>query len=357
MVPPIHGDTAIMDKPEMWSGKSIEEIIGYRLSLVRGVMSSDIHTPSGRYVESLQELAMADEPAESEATFEKSPILDIEQLRKNGPDIESPPFGPVARLRSFKTSSSIKVDRRLEDAYYDKDLQAKNAIVSLYDKGIDISKIQRIFSLGMLGSAKKRRLVPTRWSISATDNVISSYLVKSTETNYVIDYFEVYKYSHLGNYYSIILIPDQVWSFEMLEAWFGQSGDLGFAVDFEDANGLQQYPSSVAGAYFAAKLAVAEHLFKRKRKAAALVLREIHSQEYFVPLGVWQIREGIRQAFHDKTFLKKEFESLEAAYKYACSSLSVSETEWEKNSKLYRNLKRSQSRISQFFPGMLRELL
>jgi hypothetical protein len=55
--------------------------------------------------------------------------------------------------------------------------------------------------------------------------------------------------------------------------------------------------------------------------------------------------------------LKKEFDSLEAAYKYACSSLSVSETEWEKNSKLYRNLKRSQSRISQFFPGMLRELL
>ena len=157
MVPPIHGDTAIMDKPEMWSGKSIEEIIGYRLSLVRGVMNSDIHTPSGRYIESLQELAMADEPAESEATFEKSPIPDIEQLRKNGPDVESPPFGPVAHLRSFKTSSSIKVDRRLEDAYYDKDLQAKNAIVSLYDKGIDISTIQRIFSLGMLGSVKKKK--------------------------------------------------------------------------------------------------------------------------------------------------------------------------------------------------------
>ena len=134
----------------------------------------------------------------------------------------------------------------------------------------------------------------------------------------------------------------------MQEVWFDTQGNLGFAVDFEDANGLQQYPSSVAGAYFAAKLAVAEHLSKRKRKAAALVLREIHSDEYIVPVGVWQIREGIRQAFNNLV-LKKEFDSLERASKYACSTLSVSETEWVKNSKLYRNYKRNQLRISQFF--------
>ena len=348
MVPPMHGDTTILDKPEMWSGKSIEEIVSYRLSLVRGVMISDIHTPTGRYIESLQELAMANKPAESEAQFEKKPIPDIEQVKKKGFDIESMPFGPVGDLKSFRTSCSIRADKRLENAYYDTDLEAMNAIVSLYDKGVDLSTIQRIFSLGMLGSARKRRLVPTRWSISATDDIVSSYLVKNTETNNVVDRFEVYKYSHLGNYYSIILIPDQLWSFEMQEVWFDTQGNLGFAVDFEDANGLHQYPSSVAGAYFAAKLAVAEHLSKRKRKAAALVLREIHSDEYVVPVGVWQIREGIRQAF-DNLVLKKEFDSLGHASKYACSTLSVSETEWVKNSKLYRNYKRNQLRISQFF--------
>ena len=348
MVPPMHGDTTILDKPEMWSGKSIEEIVSYRLSLVRGVIISDIHTPTGRYIESLQELAMANEPAESEAQFEKKPIPDIEQVKKKGFDIDSMPFGPVGDLKSFRTSCSIRADKRLENAYYDTDLEAMNAIVSLYDKGVDLSTIQRIFSLGMLGSARKRRLVPTRWSISATDDIVSSYLVKNTETNNVVDRFEVYKYSHLGNYYSIILIPDQLWSFEMQEVWFDTQGNLGFAVDFEDANGLQQYPSSVAGAYFAAKLAVAEHLSKRKRKAAALVLREIHSDEYVVPVGVWQIREGIRQAF-DNLVLKKEFDSLGHASKYACSTLSVSETEWVKNSKLYRNYKRNQLRISHFF--------
>jgi hypothetical protein len=30
MVPPIHGDTTILDNPEMWIGKSIEEIVNYR---------------------------------------------------------------------------------------------------------------------------------------------------------------------------------------------------------------------------------------------------------------------------------------------------------------------------------------
>ena len=74
MVPQIHGETTILDKPEMWLGKTLDEIISYRLSLVRGVMDFDIQTPSGRYIESLQELAMANKPVESEATFEKDPL-------------------------------------------------------------------------------------------------------------------------------------------------------------------------------------------------------------------------------------------------------------------------------------------
>jgi hypothetical protein len=350
MVPPMHGDTTILDKPEKWRGKSIEEIIGYRLSLVRGVMDFDVHAQSGRYIESLHELAMAEQSIESEVTFEKRPVSDIEQLKKNGLDTESPPLGPVAPLKSFKTSSSIRADHRIEDAYYDKDLQANSAIISLYRSGIDVSTIQRVFSLGMLGYRKKRKLVPTRWSISAVDGGISSHLVKTIELNPSVDYFEVYKYSHIGNFYSIIIIPDQIWSFEMQEAWFDKFGNLGIAIDFEDAGGLHEYPSSVAGAYFAARLGVTEHLLKRKRKAGVIVLREIRPEEYVMPVGVWQIREGVRQALLDKTYKKKEFDSLESAYSYACTSLSVSQTEWIKNSKLHRGLKRSQSRISEFFP-------
>ena len=37
MVPPIHGDTELLDNPEKWAGKSLEEIVNFRLKLVRGV--------------------------------------------------------------------------------------------------------------------------------------------------------------------------------------------------------------------------------------------------------------------------------------------------------------------------------
>jgi DNA repair protein NreA len=344
MIPPIHGDTTILDKPEMWLGKSLEEIVNYRLSLVRGVSTVNVHNISEKYVESLQEVAMTNKSVESEATFEKVPITDLEQEKDLGLDTDSVSFGPVAPLKSFKTSSSISVDQRIEDVYYDKDLSAAQGIVNLYQDGVEISSIHRVLSIGMLGLQKNRRLVPTRWSISATDDVISADLIKKIETFSTIDLFKVYKYAHMGNYYSIILIPDEIWSFEMQEAWYdNNSGNMQVGVDFENANGLDHYPS-IAGAYFAARLSVAEYLFKAKRKAAALVLREIHS-EYVMPVGVWQVREGMRRAFEGQA---EQIENFEEALSFACISLSLSKTEWKRKSKMYRS-KREQLRITDFF--------
>jgi hypothetical protein len=338
MVPPFHGDTTILDKPEMWLGKSLEDIVRYRLSLVRGVSDINVHATSGRYIETLQELAMASKSAESEALFEKKPVADIEQEKDLG---ESAPFGPVAPLKSFKTAS-LSIDKRLENVYYDKDLRAAEAIVDLFQQEVEVSRIHRVLSVGMLGLQKNRRLVPTRWSISATDNIISVSLIKSIVSYAQIDLFEVYKHSHLGNYYSVILIPDDVWSFEMKEVWFDKNGNLGMGVDFEDARGLDHYPS-IAGAYFAARLGVAEHLAQRRRKAAALVLREIHS-DYVMPVGVWQIREGIRVALKNE---KRQFESFENALSFACISLSASRKEWIRGSKIIEQ-KKEQMRITDF---------
>lgn len=343
MVPPLHGDTAILDMPELWLGKSIEEIVNYRLSLVRGVSTLDIHKANGRYLESLQELAMTSKSVESEATFDKTPIADLEQEKALGLDIDSAPFGPVAPLKTFKTSSSLSVDQRIENAFYDKDLHAAEAIVNLYRDGIEVSRIQRVLSIGMLGLQKNRRLVPTRWSISATDDIISAKLIRELKSFPTIDFFEVYKYEHLGNYYSVILIPDRIWSFEMQEAWFDSNKNFGIASDFENANGLDHYPT-IAGAFFAGRLGVVEHLFKRRRKAASLVLREIHP-EYVMPVGVWQIREGVRMALDGS---EKRFDSFQKALSFACVNLSVPKNEWVRNSKLLKSLK-EQTRITDFF--------
>jgi DNA repair protein NreA len=194
----------------------------------------------------------------------------------------------------------------------------------------------------MLGVKKKRKLVPTRWSISATDDIISSMLVKEIGMNPTIDLFEVTRYSHLANYYSIILIPDDMWIFEMIESWFTSRGQATIGADNEDERGLNHNPT-IAGAYFAARLAVAEHLAHRHKKAGAIVLREIHP-DYVMPLGVWQIREGIREALKNPP---QKFELFGHAMSFACSYMSLSKNEIVQKSQIWKSFK-DQTKISDF---------
>ncbi|MGI0028620.1 MAG: hypothetical protein ACREAQ_02775, partial [Nitrososphaera sp.] len=150
MIPPLHGDTTIMDMSERWLGKSLEEIVNYRLSLVRGVNSMDVHDTSGRYVGDLQELAMSDRAVESEATFEKQPLSDADFDKEIRLSAGAAPFGPAAPVKTFR-ALSLSADARIEAAYYDRDLRASDAIIELYQNGIETSRIQRVLSIGMLG--------------------------------------------------------------------------------------------------------------------------------------------------------------------------------------------------------------
>ena len=193
MLSPLSGNAKVLDMPEMWIGKTLEDIMNYRLSLIRGLVPDvDVRRTSRRYIESLQELSMSNSSANAEAVFEKRPVADFEQGRDRMTDLENAPFGLVAPLRSFKTSSSLSTDHIIENAYYDKDLSANQAIVDLYQHGIEVSRIQCVLSMGMMGSQKNRRLVPTRWSVSVTDDVISSDLISRIALYPMINFFEVY---------------------------------------------------------------------------------------------------------------------------------------------------------------------
>jgi hypothetical protein len=341
MIPPLHGDTTILDRTELWPGKSLEEITRYRLSLVLGTKNFNIHDTSSKYLEIMQELSMCEKPTETEATFEKKPTADVKMQKEFRLDYEGPPFGPNAPLRSFKVASH-SVDKRIESVYYDADLSAVEAMMKLYQRGVEISIIQRVLSMGMLGTKKKRKLVPTRWSISATDDIISGTLVKEIKINPSIDLFEVTRYSHLDNHYSVILIPHDEWIFEMIESWFTSQGQVATGTDNEDARRLNHNPT-IAGAYFAARLAVVEHLARRRKKAGAIVLREIHPN-YVIPLGVWQVREGLREALKK---LPQKFDNFDSAMSSACFCMSLSKNELSQKSELYKSFK-SQTKISDF---------
>ncbi len=341
MIPPLHGDTTIFDRTELWAGKSLEEITNYRLSLVLGTVNVDIRETSNKYVENIQELSMSEKPAETEVTFEKKPTADAKMQNELKLDYEGTPFGPNAPLRSFKITSH-SVDKRIETAYYDTDLKAIEAMMNLYKREVEMSIIQRVLSMGMLGIKKKRKLVPTRWSISAADDAISGILIEEIKINPTIDLFEVTRYSHLDNHYSIILIPHDEWIFEMIESWFTNQGRAAIGTDNEDARGLNHNPT-IAGAYFAARLAVVEHLAHRRKKAGAIVLREIHPN-YVIPIGVWQIREGVREALKRPP---QKFEDFDSALSSASLCMSLSKNELAQKSKLCKSLK-NQTKIDDY---------
>ncbi|MEM4253593.1 MAG: hypothetical protein QXE84_08730, partial [Candidatus Nitrosotenuis sp.] len=144
-----------------------------------------------------------------------------------------------------------------------------------------------------------------------------------------------------GNIFSVLLFPHR-WIFEMEEAWYTESGQIGFGADAEDANGLDHYPE-IAGAYFAARLGVAEYLRKKRRQAGVLVLREIRP-EYAVPVGVWQVREAIRAAMKGQPV---RTETLEKGIDEACKKMSISKGEWLAKGTLLKMLK--QKSITDYF--------
>lgn len=324
MVPPIHGDTSLLDLPEKWLGKTLEDIVNFRLKLVRGTQNVSVAQPKGRYIESLQELAMSSNTPDSDIVFQKHtmPITAI--------DGESAPFGPIGEIKTVKFSG-MSTNQTIEKTYYDRDLRAEDAVVSLHNSGIEISKIQKCFSIGMFG--KERKLVPTRWSITATDDIISKNLVAEILDCPVIDICQVFTHEHLGNVFSVLLFPHR-WIFEMEEAWYTEKGEIGFGADSEDANGIDHYPS-IAGAYFAAKLGVAEYLKRKQRQAGVLILREIRP-EYAVPVGVWQVREAIRAALSKTPVL---VETLESGLNMSCKNMSISKNEWLSKGTLMKMLK------------------
>jgi len=334
MIPPYHGDTEILDVPEQWVGKSVQDIIDYRFSLVRGKSRCDIHDAAqgGGLLDTLQELAMGTCPADSEASFARKPrkILTLSE--------ETQPFGPSALLRSFKTSN-VRVDRRIEDAYYDRHLKAQEAVLELYEDGVLVSQIQRAFSVGMFGVGARRRLVPTRWSITAVDSTLSLRFVDEIKQYGTIDEYRVHTFRNLDNIFVAVLMPES-WKFEWIEAWFPgttwnpseQSGPAVLMGDSEDYWGRRTY-ASVGGCYYSCRLAVSEALRKERRQASALVLREIHPG-YIVPVGVWNVRESIRSALKTPP---RRFDSFQHALQYAMSQLTIPLRRWIEGSTLLKH--------------------
>jgi len=276
--------------PHLHLGMDIGEIIAARSSLVRSeskIAVKEAKEP-GRLLSSMQQIALSAAPVGTEVSFSRPPRGSVSF------DGVLSPSGPSGELEGMQITTNPVVPRKVDRLAGDRDAGAATAVAELYASGIGVDHISRLLSLGLLG--KKRRLVPTRWSITASDDMAGKALKeKVLEGAQVKDYY-LYSGEDLGNHFEILLLP-RPFQFELVEIWMARSvwAEEGFiGADREDARPKKGY-SRLAGGYYAARLAALELLASRGLQAAVLAVREI-SEAYWAPLGVWVVREVARKA-------------------------------------------------------------
>lgn len=337
LVTSIHGDTAVMDAPERWipGQRTQEEILGYRLSLVRGKRMVDVGDLSGRFIEQLREISLSEKSVESEVAFTSAPA----GITFSG---EHTPFGPSAPLERFETTGG-RWNPDLEKVYYDTDLRAADAVIDLHKKGVPFSNIQKAFSTGTMGRGGGRHLVPTRWSITACDSTIADRLLDEVKKNTVIDTWRVHEFSSLHNNYAVILMPTG-WQYEWSEAFIRVLGneELVFS-DHEGRKNKTAY-SPLGGCYYSCKMAVLEALAREQIQAGAIILREAHKG--YIPMGVFNVRENVRNAMHQ---VPTVFEDLPSALAHIGDRFTLPMERFITSGELLRTLIRQrQSRLNDF---------
>ncbi|PUA32504.1 MAG: hypothetical protein B7O98_07585 [Zestosphaera tikiterensis] len=297
-IPPVSGDTSDYDLPEVWVGKPLEEILSKRLSMVVGVTEVKVDDLNSKILEKIQEIALSERSVFTE--------LKLSKLISRKPVIseEVPPLGVRVLINDLRPESNVSFGRAVEKVFNDFDMRASEAVIKLYVEGIPISRIQRVLSVGALGKKSKRRLVPTRWSITAVDDITSKHLIKKLLNYEELNEVLVYVREYMKNLFIAILLPG-IWSYEWIEAWFPGStwNVFGRVVsiegDYEGPSGRSDY-ALPGGCYYAARLAAAEHLYYRiKRQAMVFLYREIY-EGFNIPVGVWFVRENIRKMFEGR---------------------------------------------------------
>ena len=303
----------------------IGEIIAHRASLVRSEARIGVHEARepGRLLETAQQIAMSSAPVGTEVIFLKLPRGNLCF------DGVLSPTGPAGTLKEMKITTNPVIPRKVDRIVEDPATGAATAAAELYSSGINVDHISRLLSLGLLG--KERRLVPTRWSITASDDMIGKSLKEAVLDNPFISGYQLYSGEDLGNHFEILLLPG-AYSFELLEIWMPRSvwsPDGFIGSDSEGPRDKKDY-SPLAGGYYAARLAALEQLVAMGRQASVLAVREI-SEDYWAPLGVWVVREVARKAMMAPP---KKFTTLNEALEEMERRISTPMGKWKHYTKL-----------------------
>jgi hypothetical protein len=369
---PLVSSEAASDDPRDMYGMSLEKIIEARAGLVRG-MKRDSVKASSRMLEEAQASVMSIKPVDVEARFSRDPVFSLEL------DDVAHPVGASAPIERFKVAENPSVPKRVDSLANDSVL-ANDAVVELLLSGFDVHYLSKLLTAGVLGRKGSKKMVPTKWAITATDDMAAKHMMESVRDNRELLEARVYSNTYLDNHFEILLLPGN-WEYEQFEcaltpeiearkrkwlrergmggreeggegqyasglrfehaAWgkWKTNGTVNFAEEHEPYFGRSDYAGRQGGGYYAARFAVVEALYRMRRQARAVVFREIGT-EYTVPVGVWEVRQNVRHAFENQP---QKFSSREEALAHIAERLAVPLAEYMKKSKVL-----SQRRLTEF---------
>lgn len=308
-------DACLMDSPQDWVKLKLkdEEILRLRAQLVNSRFKTRVKSSfNHRLLNLSQEVGMAYKPIEMEVQLKNKPINKLIMTNITNP------LSNNANVRNIRLTENPRVKTSVEKTVSDVDLKSVEGLKKLYDKGVNENFLSKILSIGLLGLKKNRKLVPTRWSITATDDTLAKEMLKEVKFNESIDHTRVYFGGYYGNYYLIMFFPG-VWSYELFEMGvpfrknpWSKTGNF-YAYDSESYGGRKKYTLETAGGYYACKFGVVEKLNELRKQGSVLVLRFITEEDRF-PMGVWVCREATKISL-ESNFI--EFEDRDLALNYA----------------------------------------
>jgi hypothetical protein len=318
-----------------------------RSKLIYSRFVSDIKQPrkgwNSRNFDILQEVAMTSKSVSMEFKLKKKPSIRMHV------DNHNPIIGNPAPLENARFQENPKVEKKVEYLVNDKDAKASISLNELHKSGIEVSNIIKVLSAGMLGIGKNRRLVPTRWAVTAVDSTISNNLLDKIRYNKQISDFRLFNSEYLGNHYEILMMPAE-FSYEVIEAkmpssvWNPSGLKTFYCIDYENWYGRKDYAENCAGGYYSPRLAVAEYLHQTQKQASVLIIRECRP-EYWAPCGVGILREICRDALSKKP---EVFQDIQSALNSSQSRMRLKVSEFATRSTIIQNFKK-QTRINQWF--------
>ncbi|MBU0762875.1 MAG: hypothetical protein KKD39_07595 [Candidatus Altiarchaeota archaeon] len=281
----------VLDNPGAWYGKTLQDIVNMRSMLVRGRQKRPVSDRS-KYVEEMQELALSVKAVDVEAHYKTAP-----QYSMSFSPIHQP-MGAQGDLKKFKITENTVIPRKVDYIVSD-DLKSTQQVVKLFDSNFDVYYLTDVISSGTLGGEENKRLVPTRWSITAVDDMLAKEIIVRLKDMREVSQVEVYENTYMENHFEILVIPG-AWEFELFEAWspntiWGSPAGTEVVVEHELNKGRKEYAYNEGGGYYAARFAAAEALYEKRRQGRCVIFREIYDT-YVMPVGVWEVRENVRAA-------------------------------------------------------------